>query len=197
MAKSWHRVNVYNQRMFKDLTAFTDSADDFVHIRNTVAAISDDAKASVPEDTPAAPRSHASRGRATSDSKPLKPQSCVPFIGIYLSPLHRFSRLPDLIDPTAPNEASGVDQYGNLIHPAHPEVFATLAPLPASMQLEPLINVHKQRLIAKSIKALVAGQHLASRVQFPIDRKLFQKCLKLRGLDKDTLQRAYVMYPHH
>lgn len=64
------------------------------------------------------------------------------------------------------------------------------------MQLEPLINVHKQRLIAGSIKSLVAGQHLASRVQFPIDRKLFQRCLKLRGLDEDTLQRAYQMYPH-
>ncbi|EIM84381.1 ras GEF [Stereum hirsutum FP-91666 SS1] len=196
MRTSWHRVNVYNRRMFKDLTAFTDSTDDFVHIRNTVAAMSDDAKATVSEDPVAPAKNHTHRHRATSDLKPAKPQSCVPFIGIYLSPLHRFSQLPDLIDPTAPNEASGVDQYGNLIHPAHPDVFSTLAPLPPSMQLEPLINVHKQRLIAGSIKALVAGQHLASRVQFPIDRKLFQKCLKLRGLDQDTLQRAYQMYPH-
>jgi GDP/GTP exchange factor required for growth at low temperature len=62
------------------------------------------------------------------------------------------------------------------------------------MQLEPLINVHKQRLIAGVIKGLVAGQHLASRVQYPIDKKLFQKCLRLRGLCGETLQRAYAMY---
>lgn len=78
--------------------------------------------------------------------------------------------------------------------PAHPEVFSTLAPLPALMQLEPLINVQKQRLIAGVVKSLVAGQHLASRVQYPIDRKLFQLCLKLRGLDPDTLQRALLLY---
>lgn len=63
------------------------------------------------------------------------------------------------------------------------------------MHLEPLINVHKQRLIAGVIKSLVAGQHLASRVHFPIDKKLFQKCLKLRGLDGDMLKRALAMYP--
>jgi len=103
--------------------------------------------------------------------------------------------LPDLIDPTAPNEAVRVDPHtGNFDPPAHPEVFSDLAPTPPSLQLEPLINVHKQRLIADVIKMLVAGQHLASRVQYPVDKKLFQKCLKLRGLDSATLQRAQEMY---
>jgi Gdp/GTP exchange factor required for growth at low temperatures len=58
------------------------------------------------------------------------------------------------------------------------------------MTLEPLINVHKQRLIAGVIKSLVAGQHLASHVQYPVDKRLFQKCLRIRSLDHDTLQRA-------
>jgi GDP/GTP exchange factor required for growth at low temperature len=62
------------------------------------------------------------------------------------------------------------------------------------MQLEPLINVHKQRLIAGVIKSLVAGQHLASRVEFSVDKKIYQKCLKLRALDAATLQRALSMY---
>jgi len=51
-------------------------------------------------------------------------------------------------------------------------------PLPPSIQLEPLINVHKQRLIADVIKMLVAGQHLASRVQHPVDKKTFPKMPK-------------------
>lgn len=112
-------------------------------------------------------------------------------IGIYLSQLQRYKRLPDLIDPTAPNEAVGVDPVtSNLDSPAHPEVFSTLAPLPPSMALEPLINVHKQRRIAGVIKSLVACQHLASRMQFETDKKLYQKCFRLRGLDSDILQRA-------
>lgn len=62
------------------------------------------------------------------------------------------------------------------------------------MQLEPLINVHKQRLIAGVIKDLVAGQHLASRVQFTIDKKVFQRCLRIRGLEGEVLGQVYRMY---
>ena len=99
------------------------------------------------------------------------------------------------MDPTAPDKSVGIDPVTNIFEaPSHPEVFATLAPLPPTIQLEPLVNVHKQRLIAGVVKSLVAGQHLASRVQHPLDRKLFQKCLKLRGLDTETLERALALY---
>jgi Gdp/GTP exchange factor required for growth at low temperatures len=119
-------------------------------------------------------------------------------LGIYLSQLYALSRLPDLIDPTAPNEAVTIDPVtANFDAPAHPEVFSTLAPLPLSMHLEPLINVHKQRMIAEVIKSLVAGQQLASRVQFHVDKRLFQQCLRLRGLDSETLQRVLAMHQDH
>ena len=109
-------------------------------------------------------------------------------LGIYLAPLQRINRLPDLIDPTAPTELVSTDpESGNFSAPAHPEVFDALPALPPSMHLEPLINVHKQRLVARTVKSLVAGQHLACRVQHPIDRRLFQRCLRLRGLDYATL----------
>ena len=55
-------------------------------------------------------------------------------------------------------------------------------------------SVHKQRLISGVVKSLVAGQHLASKVQYPLDKKIFQKVLKLRGLDADTLDRALALY---
>jgi len=137
----------------------------------------------------------SSKSKTTSDVKSSAPPGCIPFIGIYLSQLYRHSKLPDLIDPTAPNEMVGVDpDTGNFDAPAHAEVFSDLAPLPPSMQLEPLINVHKQRLIADVIKMLVAGQHLASRVQYPVDKKLFQKCLRIRGLSSDMLKQAQSVY---
>jgi GDP/GTP exchange factor required for growth at low temperature len=116
--------------------------------------------------------------------------------GQYLSQMYRHCQLPDLIDPTAPNEPVNVDPETNTFEPpAHPEAFAALAPLPPLMQLEPLINIQKQRRIAGVIKSLVTGQHLASKLQFPIDKKLFQRCLRLKALDEDTLYKVYAMYP--
>jgi hypothetical protein len=65
------------------------------------------------------------------------------------------------------------------------------------MQLEPLVNVHKQRKIAGVIKSLVAGQHLANKVPVDCDKKLLSKCLKLRALDQDSLQRISALYSDH
>ena len=103
--------------------------------------------------------------------------------------------MPDLIDPTAPHTPVTIDPLTNTFEaPSHPEVFSTLSPLPPSIQLEPLINVHKQRLVAGVVRSFVAAQHLASRVAYPLDKKLFQRCLKLRGLDAEVLERALALY---
>ncbi|KAH9984299.1 hypothetical protein BJV77DRAFT_966244 [Russula vinacea] len=190
MRRGWDRVNVYNLRILKDLTSFADPVDDFKHIRRAVAQLADPKLATGASEEAASVRSSA-RGRLDG-----KVATGVPFLGIYLAPLQRVYRLPDLIDPTAPTELVSIEPMsGNFSAPAHPEVFDALPPLPPSMHLEPLINVHKQRLVARTVKALVSGQHLASRLQYPIDRRLFQRCLRLRGLDPATLQRKLVMYP--
>jgi len=191
MRRGWDRVNVYNLRILKDLTSFTDSADDFKHIRKAVNQLTDPKLAAGASEEAASVRSSA-RGRLTDG----KVATGVPFLGIYLAPLQRVCRLPDLIDPTAPTELVSIEPVsGNFSAPAHSDVFDALPALPPSMHLEPLINVHKQRLVARTVKALVSGQHLASRLQHPIDRRLFQRCLRLRGLDAATLQRKLAMYP--
>ncbi|KAG5651310.1 hypothetical protein H0H81_009111 [Sphagnurus paluster] len=196
----WHRVGIWENRMFKDLKVFARNTDDFVYIRQTVASIVD----VKPLDASSHAASVVSGGGTDTQSgkgkagaeRPVMPSACIPFIGVYLSQLQRHSRLPDLIDPTAPDEAVSINPVtANFDAPAHPEVFSALTPLPPSMHLEPLINVHKQRRIAGVIKSLVAGQHLASRVQFDIDKKLFQRCLRLRALNADMRQRVLSMYP--
>ena len=45
-------------------------------------------------------------------------------------------------------------------------------------------------MIAGVIKSMVAGQHLASRFNYTIEKRLYQKCLRLRGLDSDSISRA-------
>ncbi|EGO03000.1 hypothetical protein SERLA73DRAFT_158671 [Serpula lacrymans var. lacrymans S7.3] len=199
MHRHWNRVGIWETQMLNKLTQFTTSADYFKAMHEAISAMIDAKPMNISSHTSSvvsgsATDGQSSKSKATSDSK--TPTACIPFIGVYLSQLYRYSRLPDLIDPTAPHDVVGLDPHtANFDSPAHPDVFDSLTPLPPSMQLEPLINVHKQRLIAGVIKDLVAGQHLASRIQHPIDKKLFQKCLKLRGLEPDTLQRAFGMYP--
>ncbi|KAJ6578832.1 hypothetical protein DFH09DRAFT_1030705 [Mycena vulgaris] len=193
--KSWKAVGKWEMRVFHDLKIYVTSADDFKYIRQAIAdtkAQDVGSHASVVSGGDNDVR--ASKRKSMTDHKPSS--ACVPFIGVYLSQLYRHNKLPDLIDPTAPTEAVGIDPItSNFDAPSRPEVFSALAPLPPSMHLEPLINVHKQRMIAGVIKSMVAGQHLASRVHFPTEKRLYQKCLRLRGLDAETLQRALTMYP--
>ena len=108
--------------------------------------------------------------------------------GVYLAQLYEHERLPDFIDPTAPAEPVLIDgENGTLSPPSHPEYFLNLQPLPRDLTLEPLINVHKQRLIAGVIKSFVAGQHLATKINFEVDQKSYQRCLRLRCLEADVL----------
>ena len=115
-------------------------------------------------------------------------------LGQYLSQLYRHCQLPDFIDPAAPNAPVCVDSETNTFEPsAHLEVRRSRAS-PPLMQPEPLINIQKQRRIPGVIRSLVTGQHLASKLQYPIDKKLFQRYLRLKALDDDTLCRVYNMY---
>lgn len=189
---AWHRIGIFETRVLKDLKQFTSSVDNFKFIRQATDAIAE----SKPLET-----SSASVVSGGTDSKGKQaerlqvPSACIPFIGVYLSQLHRLGKLPDLIDPTAPHQSVGVNPTTNNFDPLYqPDVFSSLAPLPDSMNLEPLINVHKQRRIAEVIKSLVSGQHLASRVQFEVDKKIFNRCLRLRALDDATLQRVLATY---
>jgi hypothetical protein len=205
--KTFKGVGRWEMRVFNDLNMYVTSADDFKYIRQAIADTKSQdvgSHASVVSGGDADVR--ASKHKSMTDHKPSS--ACVPFIGdylfplcagspadycsgVYLSQLHRHNKLPDLIDPTAPTEAVGIDPItSNFDAPSHPEVFSALAPLPPSMHLEPLINVHKQRMIAGVVKSMVAGQHLASRFQYLTDKKLYYKCLRLRGLDTDMLHRV-------
>ncbi|KAF7297266.1 hypothetical protein MIND_00959800 [Mycena indigotica] len=196
-AVRWKSIPKWEGRVFRDLKAYCTSHDDFKHIRAAIADTkSQDVNSSVSEDSR---RKSATVDAGTNNPNKPKPKSpaCIPFIGVYLSQLHRHSRLPDLIDPTAPTEAVGIDTVtSNFDAPAHPEVFAALAPLPPSIHLEPLINVHKQRLIAGVVKTMVGGQHLASRFEYEgVEKRLYQRCLRLRGLSAAEMARALKMYP--
>ncbi|KZT68096.1 ras GEF [Daedalea quercina L-15889] len=195
IAQCHDRLRAKDERILHDLTSWTSQQGHFMYIRQTVEALTEAKPLEQGQDT-----SHgdaqSTRSRTASDAKgPVAAPACVPFFGVYLSQLERYAPLPDLIDPTAPHTPVSIDPLTNTFEtPSHPEVFSTLSPLPPSIQLEPLISVHKQRLVAGVVRSFVAAQHLASRVAYPLDKKLFQRCLKLRGLDVEVLERALTLY---
>jgi len=198
MSRIWNRVGTWETRVFEDLKEFTNPRDNFKFIREVMETLSGAQPAKASDTTQTMTTSNSgftNRGKAP-DSVPAISVGCIPFIGIYLGDLERYRRLPDYIDPTAPTSPVVIDPLtGSLSAPLHPEVFSTLAPLPPGVHLEPLINVQKQRLTASVVKRIVSGQHMATKVSFDIDRKVYQKCLRLKALGPDTLMqiaRSYV-----
>ena len=205
---AWHRIGIFETRVLKDLKQFTSSVDDFKFIRRAIDAIAE-IKPLGTSSTSVVNVGAESKGKQAE--RPPVSTACIPFIGtlvvvlsllsanhypgVYLSQLYRLEKLPDLVDPTAPHQSVGVNHISNNFDTLYqPDVFSSLAPLPDSMNLEPLINVHKQRRIAEVIKSFVSGQHLASRVKFGIDRNIFNRCFRLRALDDSTLQRVLDTY---
>ncbi|ESK84061.1 lte1 protein [Moniliophthora roreri MCA 2997] len=187
MRRNMARISSYDHRRFRDLKIFIANDNNFRYLNDAVEKIMDPRSADAnAQSVSNSMIEQSNRNKSEISSTP----ACIPFIGTYLSQLFQHSQLPDLIDPTAPDEAVTIDPLtSNFDLLAHPEIFSALPRLPPSMHLEPLINVHKQHLIASVIQSFLAAQHLASRIRLPIrDKRLYRLCLQLKGLDLETLQ---------
>ncbi|KAI3604166.1 group protein [Moniliophthora roreri] len=195
MRRNMGRISSYDHRRFRDLKIFIANDNNFRYLNDAVEKLMDSKSADV--NTQSVSNNSTMEAPNKNKAETSNPPACIPFIGTYLSQLYQHSQLPDLIDPTAPDEAVNIDPLtSNLDSPAHPEIFSALAPLPPSMHLEPLVNVHKQRLIAGVVQSFLAAQHLASRVRFSVhDKRLYKQCLELKGLDLETLQSTLQSLP--
>ncbi|KAF8672814.1 RasGEF N-terminal motif [Rhizoctonia solani] len=171
MRRLWQGVGMWEMRLLKDLKWFTSSTDNFRFMRDAIMSLT-----------------HDSRVDAPSDRGSEQLVGCIPFLGIYLSELSEYAKLPDFIDPTRPEEPVQLDpitgEFGAL---SDPEVFNALPELPDYMSLRPLINVQKQRQIAGVVQALVKGQHMASACRFTAEQKVYSKCLRLKCVDAATM----------
>ncbi|CAE7050144.1 unnamed protein product [Rhizoctonia solani] len=174
MRRLWPGVGMWEMRVFKDLKWFTSSTDNFRFMRDQIMSLT-----------------HDSRVDAPSERGSEQLVGCIPFLGIYLSELSDYAKLPDFIDPTHPEGPVQLDptmgEFGPL---ADPEVFNSLPELPEYMSLRPLINVQKQRQIAGVVQALVKGQHMASACRFTVESKVYSKCLRLKCVDAATMWSA-------
>jgi len=170
VGKMGSKLGMWESRLFADLQYFTSPNNDFQLIRQTVASLSPSAT-----------------GKEIADDAQHtgQPSACVPFVGMYLSQLFKHNQLPQYIDPSSPLDPVNPEAMQEDL--CRPEVFSDLKPIPSLMKVRPLLNVHKERLLATVIKSLVAGQHLASMVNHQVDQKLYWKCMRLKCLDPKAL----------
>ncbi|QRW15491.1 RasGEF domain-containing protein [Ceratobasidium sp. AG-Ba] len=173
MRKYWSGVGMWELRVFKDLKWFVSSTDHFRFMRDAIVSATHDAPGTA------------------SDKNSDAIVGCIPFLGIYLSELSEYAKLPDFVDPTSPETPAALDPVTGEFAPLHdPEIFVGLTETPSYMPLRPLINVHKQRQISAVVKALVNGQHMASACKFSVEQKVYSRCLRLKCADGATLWRA-------
>ncbi|KAG9118382.1 hypothetical protein FRC07_007126 [Ceratobasidium sp. 392] len=164
---------MWELRVFKDLKWFVSSTDHFRFMRDAIVSATHDAP-----------------GTASDKGSDML-IGCVPFLGVYLSELSEYAKLPDFVDPTRPEQPVTLDPATGEFSPlADPDVFASLPETPSYMPLRPLLNLHKQRQIAAVVKALVNGQHMASACKFVVEQKVYSRCLRLRCVDGATMWRA-------
>jgi GDP/GTP exchange factor required for growth at low temperature len=107
--------------------------------------------------------------------------------GIFLRDLALNAELPTFLDPTSPSHAASVSTSGCLLSPVDPSAFSSLPPLPPSIPLAPLINVHKFRVLSSTVNRVVAFQRLAQQYEFEPVPQMYLKCLRLRCLEQEVM----------
>jgi GDP/GTP exchange factor required for growth at low temperature len=207
LKRTWARVGMWEMRVFKDLKAFTSHLRNFRSLRHATDALADEwgppGQGHATSDPPSLGRS--SGGAAKAKSAIL---GCIPFLGMYavllgtraqradclaagvfLRDLSVTADLPTFLDPTWPNSEAVVDEKAHVLERViKPDAFGDLAPLPASVRLAPLVNVHKFRTQAAVVQHVLAFQEMASLNPRQAEAGLFRKCLAIRCLSVNTMR---------
>ncbi|PWY99233.1 ras GEF [Testicularia cyperi] len=206
LRRTWNRVGYYEMRIWKDLNSFVGPKNNFRHLRNAMLQLIDGVSGI--EDESIVSSGPNGGGNATSSAQSNATRGCIPFFGLFLSDLMVNDALPTFLDPTNPTQParfekvpcedrpsvdadSAAEALPSRFRPSRPDAFASLPPLPPSVKLEPLVNVHKFRNTAHIIQQISAFQMAAKNYSalFEAEKGAYVRCLKLRCLSGDLLAR--------
>ncbi|KAE8232561.1 hypothetical protein CF326_g2404 [Tilletia indica] len=201
--KTWARLPAKQRRIFKDLKTFTSPSRNFMYMRAAIQAkVTELGMVELMMTTGMSTSSTRNPfslapfvappigGGDAGKSKRVEPvvEGFVPFFGLFTSTLASADALPTFIDPSAPSCPVDMDlNTGELRSLANPSAFDHLPPLPASIRVEPLVNLFKSRALALTVKTIVAFQERAALYSFEANRNLYVKCLKVRTLQGHQL----------
>ncbi|KAK0526576.1 Guanine nucleotide exchange factor lte1 [Tilletia horrida] len=199
--KTWARLPAKHRRIFKDLKTFTSPSRNFAYLRaatqvkvtelGLVELMMTTGMATSSTRNPfslapigATPGASAGgTGAGKSKRAEAAIEGFIPFFGLFTSTLESAEALPTFVDPSAPSCPVDMDpKTGELRSLANPDAFDHLPPLPASIRLEPLVNLFKARALALTVKTIIAFQERAALYSFEADRNMYVKCLKVRAL---------------
>jgi len=184
LSKTWSRVGMLEMRMLRDLKAFINPARNFKHLRTSMrnmivqGGMEDLITSSGPP-----------KGGYKSNQSQLRfNDGCIPFFGLFLSDLAVNDTLPTFIEPSSPNSSVDVDSTtGHLRSLADPNAFAHLPSLPKNVSLSPLVNLYKYRIIAITVKSVLAFQERLNSYEFQADANVYVKTLRIRCLEGEQL----------
>lgn len=188
LRRTWNRVGYFEMRMWRDLNSFVGPRHNFRHLRNAMLQL---AESNAGDSSAAGSVAGSMAGDA---AKTAQRRGCIPFFGLFVSDLMQFDAMPTFLDPTSPTLAASTistQQGKTQLQPADADAFAHLAPLPPSVQLEPLINILKLRGVAEVIRQVSAFQNAAKNysAMFEAEKNIYVRCLKLRCLPGELLAR--------
>ncbi|PWN50433.1 hypothetical protein IE53DRAFT_362372 [Violaceomyces palustris] len=133
-------------------------------------------------------------GRLSNKPEIRISDGAVPFFGLFLGDLSMNDTLPSYLDPSSPNTRLSPSSSQNeaskprkLARLADPKAFDHLPPLPQGVELEALVNVYKYRVVATTIKTILAFQERTKAYSLEADANAFVKCLKIRCLMGEQL----------
>ncbi|KDE02730.1 hypothetical protein MVLG_06744 [Microbotryum lychnidis-dioicae p1A1 Lamole] len=182
--KTWARVPSWEMRKFRGMQVFVSHLKNFKHLREVTKAL-------ISEYGPPGQRRPLSandpyRSVKGTEGAPV-PLGCIPFLGLFLRDLTMNAELPTFLDPSSTDTPAEVDAEGTLVSLADPNAFNSLAPLPPSLRMRPLVNVHKFRVQARIVQDVLAAMEFAESYPYDPDARWYLKCLKLRALSSDVM----------
>lgn len=190
LTRSWQRVGLLEMRMLRDLKAFINPARNFKHLRNAMRKMLVQGRMEdlVTSAGPPLASTQQSPGMTHTHESIHFKDGCIPFFGLFLADMALYDALPTLIDPSAPEmppaAASATEELTAL---ADAGAIAHLTALPRGMKMLPLVNLYKYRILAMTVKSVLALQERLDAFSYPIERTVYVKALKLRCLEAEHL----------
>lgn len=192
LTKTWAHVGIMEMRMLRDLKAFINPARNFKHLRNAMRnmIVQGQMEDLITSTGPPQPSDSFKSHIHLNDG-------CIPFFGLYLSDLAVHDALPTFIDASCPDAAPSIDpRTGRLKYFADPAALQHLPLLPKGVDLYPLVNLYKFRILAMTVKSVLALQERLTAFSFPVERAVYVKALKLRCLEAEHLTTiSYIAEP--
>lgn len=194
LRKTWSRVGALEMRMLRDLKAFINPARNFKHLRNAMREMLIEGQMEELITSTGPPQMIKGNHTGTSNSKASRSggislnDGCIPFFGLFLSDLAVHDALPTYVEPSSPDADVNIDsRTGHLNKLADPNAFDHLNALPKGVKLSPLVNLYKYRILAMTVKSVLALQDRLDAFNFRADKDAYVKALKIRCLEAEQL----------